>query len=448
MSMVKKELKGRDLLLVGFTLFSMFFGAGNLIFPPFMGAQAGTGTWFAFVGFAMSAVGFPILGVVAVARSGGLPALAGRVGRVFSLVFTVLIYLSIGPCLAIPRTTVTSFEMAVTPFLGEGAHVWLFQLLYSAVFFGVALLVALRPEKLTDRLGKVMCPILMVLIVVIFVGCLIRPVGGYGAPTGSYMSLSAAQGFLDGYQTMDTIAALNFGLVIALNIRARGIGEEKAVVRGTVRAGWIAGAVLVGVYAMLTHAGALSGGAFPGAANGTETLKRLVSALFGNVGMAILAAIFVIACFNTCVGLISCCGEYFSTLIPRFSYRTWAVFFAALSALISNAGLNLILKVSVPVLSAIYPVAIVLILLSFLQRWIEGKGYVYPAAILCTGMASVLYAMDGAELLPGVIGGVLDAVPLAAIGLGWVIPAVIGVLAGLVLSLLLPKKGMQRRRSD
>ena len=170
-----QKLRGRDLLLVGFTLFSMFFGAGNLIFPPFLGAQAGANTWLAFLGLAVSAIGLPVLGVVAVARSGGLPALASRVHPRFAAVFTLLCYLSIGPCLAIPRTASTSFEMLV-PLVGGGAAK---QFLYSVLFFAVAFLVALRPEKLTDRLGKILCPTLIVLIVVLFAGCLIHPVAAH-----------------------------------------------------------------------------------------------------------------------------------------------------------------------------------------------------------------------------------------------------------------------------
>ena len=310
------------------------------------------------------------------------------------------------------------------------------QLFYSLLFFAAALALALQPERLTDRLGKILCPILIALIVVLFVGCLVKPVGGYADPTGNYVSNQAVQGFLDGYQTMDTIAALNFGIIIALNIKARGVEREKSVVRGTIRAGWIAGAMLLVIYAMLAHIGAMAGGAFPGAANGAEILTKIVPAVFGTWGSAIVAAVFVIACFNTCVGLISCCSEYFCGLFPRFSYRCWAVFFAVVSMAVSNAGLNMILKVSVPVLNIIYPVAIVLILLSFCQRWLEGLRYVYPAAILFTGVTSIIYAVSSASLLPDGVAGLLSKAPLSSMGLEWVLPAVLGAAVGIVLSLV------------
>ena len=411
-----KKQDGKQLLLVGFTLFSMFFGAGNLIFPPGLGAQAGIHTWPAMAGMAISAVGLPVLGVVAVARSGGLDALGGRVHPMFARVFTVAAYL------AIPRTASTSFEMAVPPFAGPDAPLELLRLLFSLAFFTGALLVALRPEKLTDRLGKVLCPILIALIVVTFVGCLLNPLEGYGPPqTASYETHPVIAGFLAGYQTMDTIAALVFGIVIALNLRARGVQDERDVVRGTIRAGWVAGAMLLAVYSMLAHVGALSGGAFPGAStNGAVVLTNLVSALFGVPGSLLLAAIFLIACFNVCVGLISSCAEYFSGLWPRLPYRAWAALFAAVSLLIANAGLDQILRVSVPVLSILYPVAIVLIALSFFQRWLCGLRLVYPAAVLFTGAASILYTLRDLKLLPAGLGDVLGLLPLAAQGLGWI----------------------------
>lgn len=426
-----KELKGKDLLLIGFTLFSMFFGAGNLIFPPFLGAQAGTATWAAMAGFALSAIGIPVLGVVAVARSGGLRDLAGRVSPKFAFVFTLLIYLSIGPCLAIPRTASTSFEMAVTPFLGAGGQGWLpvLQFVYSLVFFAGALLLALRPEKLTDRLGRILCPCLLALIVILFAACLIHPPGAYGPVGGTYAAHPTVQGFVDGYQTMDTMAALAFGIIIALNVRARGVEEEAAMVRGTVKAGGIAGLLLLAVYSMLSHVGALSGGAMPGSANGAEVLTRLVHALFGGVGSVLLAAIFLIACFNVCVGLISSCGEFFHAVFPKVSYRAWALFFALVSMAIANLGLDLILQVSVPVLGAIYPVAIVLILLSFLPKTLGDRTRIYPWAIAVTGVFSVLFALGDLHVPVPLVGHL----PLAGIGLGWVLPAVLGTALGAVL---------------
>ena len=313
--MQPQTLRGKKQLLLGFTLFSMFFGAGNLIFPPYLGAQAGTHLWRAFLGFALSAIGLPIAGVVAVARAGGLPKLAGRVSPRFAQAFTILVYLSIGPCLAIPRTASTSFAMLEPLLPADGRAV---QLGYTAVFFAAAFCVALKPEKLTQRLGKVLCPALLVLIVVLFAGCLLHPAAaGYAAPAKAYAALPAVQGILDGYQTMDTLAGLNFGAVIALNIQALGVTDPGEIERGTIRAGFFSAGLFGVVYAMLTHIGGIAGAAFPGCETGAETLTQLANALFGRTGQVLLAALFLIACFNTCVGLISCVGQYFHQLFPR-----------------------------------------------------------------------------------------------------------------------------------
>lgn len=420
-----QKLSGRKLLLIGFTLFSMFFGAGNLIFPPDLGAKAGIHFWPAFLGLAISAVGLPVAGVVAVARAQGLEKLAGRVHPVFAQVFMILIYLSIGPCLAIPRTASTSFAM-LAPLVGTGAGL---QLGYSAVFLAAAFLVALRPERLTRWLGRLLCPCLLVLILVLFGGCLLHPLAGqYGTPTPEYTSGAVLQGVLYGYQTMDTLAALNFGAIIALNIQAQGVTRQEEVQRSTILAGFVAGGLLLAVYAMLGHAGALTGAAVPGLATGADVLTVLADRLFGKAGLVLLAAIFVLACFNTCVGLIACVGEYFHTLVPSVPYPAFAGFFAAASMLISNLGLADILRLSVPVLNALYPVAILLICLSFVPELEQRHPLVYPLCIGCTALQSV-----AAALPLGPLSALAKALPLGAVGFGWVLPAAVGLLAGMLL---------------
>lgn len=427
------KLSVQKRILIGLTLFSMFFGAGNLIFPPFLGSLAGTSTWTAMIGFAITAIGFPVLGVVAVARAGGFFYLAERVHPRFAFIFTLLNYLSIGPCLAIPRTASTSFEMAVVPFLGSG-NLQVAQIFYSAVFFLIAFVVALNPDKLTERLGKVLTPVLLVLIVVIFAGSLIKPPGLYGTPIKEYASGPLVKGFLDGYLTMDTIAALNFGIVISLNIKGMGVKKDSVVVGETIHAGFVAGGILLLVYGALAHVGAVTGGAFGPAQNGAQTLNQAVSFLYGKTGLVMLAVVFFIACLNTCIGLISCCSKYFCTIVPGIGYRTWAVIFALSSFVISNVGLTKILQISVPVLSAIYPVAIVLILLSF--GFQDGKRWrsVYVWSISFTGVISVLLSLEQAGVT--VLHQIMSKLPIYAAGLGWIVPALVGVVVGVVLAML------------
>ena len=282
---------------------------------------------------------------------------------------------------------------------------------------------ALRPEKLADRLGHVLCPALIALILILFAGCLLHPVAAqYGTPAAAYAQLPALEGILGGYQTMDTLAGLNFGAVIALNIQALGITEPKAVRQGTIRAGILAGGLLLVIYAMLAHVGALTGAAYPDCATGAETLTALASALFGRAGQVLLAAIFLLACFNTCVGLISCVGQYFHTLLPRIPYPAIAGFFAAASMLISNIGLAGIIRLSTPVLHGLYPVAIVLIVLSFLPAQFQ-KRPAYVGCVALTAVQSVLAALPLTTVFA-------NALPLGQFGFGWVVPALVGLGIG------------------
>ncbi len=437
-------------LLVGFTLFAMFFGAGNLIFPPWLGGQAGTAALPAFAGFLVTAVGFPILGVMAVAESGGLRTLADRVNPSFSRVFTLLIYLSIGPCLAIPRTASTSFEMVGRPILeglglleasaGGFTLLGLTQCVYSILFFGLAWLVALDPGKLTDRLGRMLCPALLALIAILWAGAALHPLGAPAAPAAGYGAgiLSAFfSGFVDGYQTMDTLAALNFGLIIAMNIRALGVTTESGVVRETVFAGAVASVIFFVVYGALVQvgAGAMALGRFE---NGAQILTGAAGELFGSVGMVLLGLVFFIACFNTCVGLIACCANYFATILPVLGYRGWAALFAIVSMVVSNAGLTLILKLSIPLLIAIYPIAIALIVLALLtlaSRAFTRLKLVYPMTILFTGVVSVTMGVEAFGVrVPG-LSDAVAALPGSALGLAWVAPAVAGALTGVAMSL-------------
>lgn len=427
-----KELSKKDLVFVGLMLFSLFFGAGNLIFPPFLGQMAGDKVWIALGAFLITAVGFPILGVIAVAKSGGLENLARRVHPVFAIIFTILIYLSIGPCLGIPRAGSLPFEMVVAPYLPQGMSESLARLLFTLVFFSVAYWLSLSPTKLVDRMGKVLTPTLLLLILVVVIGSIFNPIGAYGEASGAYVDSPFVTGFLEGYLTMDTIAALNFGIVIALAIKAKGVNEEKYVISTSIKAGFIAGALLVVIYAVLAHLGAASGGRFGATTNGAVTLTNVTTYLFGKSGAVLLAALFTLACLTTSVGLITSCSQYFATLTKKITYKNWVRILALSSMTLANMGLTKILSVSVPLLNMIYPIAIMLIVLAMLDKFLKENKLVYPLTILFTGIVSVMHGLEGMGIELGA--KLLGGLPLYTQGLGWVVPAVIGILIGVAAS--------------
>ena len=434
------KLNKKRMLIISFMLFSLFFGAGNLIFPPFMGQNAGSSAITAMVGFLITAVLLPVLGVIVVSRFQGLPTLAGHVHKKFALVFTLMIYLSIGPGLGIPRAASVPFEMAVAPYLPENANLTVWMVVYSLVFFLIALWLCLNPTKLVNRIGTFLTPTLLTLLCLLFFSFLFRGQTQIAEPQAAYTAAPFLQGFSDGYQTMDTIAALNFGLVIATTLFSFGLKEKKDITRHTVKAGAAAGTILALVYIMLTYMGMCSSGVYPIQENGAWTLRCIVSQVFGAPGAILLAAIFTLACLTTCVGLINSISQYFSTLFKKLSYRQWVYIIVTFSFLICNLGLNAILSISIPVLNAIYPVSIMLILLGLSHKLWEKNPFAYPVTIAATGVISVLYALDTAGVPMGFVSGLLQKLPLYSLGFSWVLFAAGGLILSIALKVFLGNK--------
>ena len=428
------------MLLISFMLFSLFFGAGNLIFPPFLGQNAGSAAIPAMIGLLVTAVVLPVLGVIVVAQFDGLDKLSRNVGKRFSAIFTLLIYLSIGPGLGIPRAASVPFEMAVAPYLPEGTDVGIWMVTYSFVFFLVALWLCLNPGKLVSRIGTFLTPSLLTLLCLLFVVFLFKGQTNIEKPQIIYMTAPFLQGFADGYQTMDTIAALNFGLVIATTLGAFGLKNKKDVIRNTVFAGIFAGSILAAVYMMLTYMGMCSSGVYPIQENGAWTLRCIVYQLFGDFGAIFLAAIFTLACLTTCIGLINSISQYFSVQFKKLSYRQWVFVIVGVSFLICNLGLNAILSISIPVLNAIYPVSIVLIVLGLSHKLWENNSYVYPFAIAATGVVSILYSLDTAKVPLGFLSEILHKLPLYSMGFCWVCVAASAIVISVIINLVIRKK--------
>ena len=415
------KLSRKQIFVISSMLFSMFFGAGNLIFPPFLGQMAGARTPAALLGFLITAVVLPILGLTAVAKFNGLDHLACKVGPRFSILFTVAIYLSIGPILSIPRAASVPFEMSIAPMMPESGAAGM--LIYSFIFFAIAAWLSLTPNKLADRLGKILSPLLLVLLGLLFVSFLFAGKMEVAPARGTYESHAFVTGFLEGYNTMDTIAALNFGLVIATTMRTLNVKDDNSVMRCTMFCGIAAGALLAIIYAMLAYLGMQSSAVYPIQGNGAWTLRCIVNQLFGFPGAVLLAVIFTLACMTTCVGLIASIAEYFSTLTHRFSYRQWVIGISAFSFIVCNQGLNTILSISVPILNTLYPIAIVLILLGLCDRWIGKNPFIYPCTIGAVTLISLIYSLDKLHLPLGFVRTLCSKLPLYEIGMGWIFVA-------------------------
>ena len=440
--MTTKKLTRRQRILVATTLFGMFFGAGNLIFPVHLGQMAGSNVIPAIIGFIITAVGIPIFGVAAigVTHSDGLQTLSGKVGKGYGIFFTCLLYLTIGPLFAIPRCAATSFTVGVTPLVTGSAT--LAQAIFTTVFFALALYFSLKPSKIMDSVGKLLNPIFLVLLGVLVIRALISPMGDIQAieATGEYITQPFFKGFLEGYNTMDALAALAFGIVVVNVIKRLGISDPGAVARNTASAGIFSCLLMALIYLAVTIVGTQSRALYEAGANGGEVLAIIAKHYFGTAGTIVLAAIVTFACLKTAIGLITSCAETFEKMFKNGpSYRVWAILFCIVSLLIANMGLSAIIAYSVPMLMLLYPLAITLILLALFGRFFNHSRTVYAWV---TGLTLIAAVVDFMGALPTsvyealhldvIVHAVNRVLPFSGIGLGWICPALLGLVIGIV----------------
>ena len=443
--MTTKKLTLRQKILVAGTLFGMFFGAGNLIFPVHLGQMAGRNALPAIIGFIITAVGIPILGVAAigVTHSDGLQTLSGKVGKGYGIFFTCLLYLTIGPLFAIPRCATVSFTTGITPLLGADSPERLYLLLFSAVFFAFVLFFSLRPGKITVWIGKIINPLFLFFFAVLMLAALLAPGAAVSAvePVEAYRSDAFFPALIEGYGTMDAIAGLAFGIVVIDVIRRMGVDNDDAIAEDVLSSGLLTGALMALIYVVSIVVGAQSRGLFELSENGGIALTQIAGHYLGGVGLFILAFTITFACLKTSIGLVTACAETFSKMTNgKISYRSWAILFTVFSFAVSNIGLSAIIEYSIPMLMLIYPPAIALILLAFLGKFFAHDRIVYIATMTGTWAAAIFDCM---KTLPAPVQAALhlDApiafaaahLPLFDKNLGWLLPAVIGFAAGMAI---------------
>ncbi|WP_137817239.1 branched-chain amino acid transport system II carrier protein [Pseudomonas sp. 2FG] len=432
-----KVLKGQDILALGFMTFALFVGAGNIIFPPIVGLQSGPHLWMAALGFLVTAVGLPVITIVALAKVGGaMDELSSPIGRLASGILAAVCYLAVGPLFATPRTATVSFEIGLAPLTGNSP---LALFAYSLVYFLIVFWVALYPGRLLDTVGCFLAPLKIMALAMLGIAAFALPAGSIGTPEPAYVAAPFSQGFINGYLTMDTLGALVFGIVIVNAIRSRGVESPRLITRYAVIAGLIAGLGLALVYISLFRLGAGSHAIAAGASNGAAVLHAYVQHTFGSLGSVFLAALISLACLVTAVGLTCACAEYFSGVLP-LSYRTLVILLAGFSLLVSNLGLTLLIQVSVPVLTAIYPPCIVLVALSFCREfWHASSRVIAPVMVV----ALLLGIVDGVKAagLDQWLPAWLAHLPLAEQGLAWLVPALFTLAVATLLDRLLGGRG-------
>ena len=429
------NLSTRAYLAIGMMLFALFFGAGNLIFPAALGQHAGDNVGWALLGFVLTGVGLPLLGVVAMGYSSckDVEELASRVHPIYGLLYTISLYLSIGPMFATPRTGTVAYEIAIKPF-ADGLHMNM-EPIFLALFFGISLWLSISPQKLVNRIGNILTPALLLVILLLIVKSFITPLGGYAVPQPSYGDAPTAvlQGFLDGYNTMDALASVVFAILVIDFVRLSGATSRAVITKTVMEVGAIAVGLLGIVYVFIANIGATSDERFGLFETGAPVLSVSANYLFGEFGQIILAIIVLLACLSTSIGLITSCGTYFHKLTPKISYKLYVVIFSLAAFGLSMFGLKTIISAAIPVLMLLYPLTIVIILLALLHNVFGGRRCVYVWTVAFTMISALMTGLETAGIAPTALEQLFaQYIPFQSAGMGWVSFAVLGFVVGLI----------------
>lgn len=439
-----QKLSFKNIMVLGSLLFGLFFGAGNIIFPVSLGQAAGDNVWAAVLGFILTAVGLPLLAIVAMglSHSDSVIDMSQKISKPYSYFFTVALYLTIGPFFATPRLATVSYEVGLSTLIPTSQQtVSLF--IYSLIFYLLVLYFSLRPSDILDWVGRYLNPSFLVLLAVIIVRAFLSndPIISTTAVIESYQQTPISTGLLEGYNTMDLLAALAFGIIIIRSIRDMGVKQPENVAKETVKSGLVSLALMALIYVCLALLGSQSMSYTELAPNGGVAIAMATQHYFGLFGQILLAAVMAIACLKTAIGLVVALSETFSELFPRFlSQKAWTFIATFISFLVANIGLNEIIAYSLPILMLLYPLAITLILLNLVEPLVHSR-QIYQSVTAFTMVAAIF---DMVKVLPAPLTQWVQAealaemaesvLPFSATGFGWVLPAMVGFIVGLYLT--------------
>lgn len=407
--------KTKDCLVIGFALFAMFFGAGNLIFPPYLGNEVGTQYIFAIIGFIITGVGLPLLAIIACTKGDGtFETMASKISPKFAIIFATLLFIAIGPMLGIPRTAATTYELTIHPIIPSiSPLVWMF------IYFGINLFFVFNQSSIIDTIGKFLTPSLLIILAIIIIKGIIFPIGNIES-TGATSVLSTS--LLEGYQTMDALAALLFAAIVSSSILAKGY-KDKDLVPMTVKAGIVAAIGLAFVYGGLTFIGAQTASLAPADVTKTGLLLIISKDILGNVGTIIIGIAMGLACLTTSIGLITAGSSFFEEVSKgKLPYKVNAVIISIISIVIGCLGVDNIIKISGPILNILYPVAITLIATTLLDKFITNVN-----SIRLGVYTSLVFGL--LSQIPGIN---LSFIPFANHGFAWLLPTVIAIGIGYI----------------
>ena len=424
------SIKFKDIVVIGFALFAMFFGAGNLIFPPFLGVISGTKWFVSFMAFLFADGGLALLGVIAATGTqGDMMAFFGRAGKKLGIVIASLTILCIGPFVAIPRTAATTYEIGIVPNFGHS----LSPIVFAIIFFVIVLVLTIKPSKVVDIIGAFLTPVLLICLAVLIVKGIVSPLG---APLDRTLVDNVfISGINDGYQTLDGMAGAVFAGIVIASVKQKGYTEKKVLVKATILAGIVAVVGLALVYGGLTYLGATVSPQYDNTVERTTLVISITQAILGGPGKVILGLVVGLACLTTAIGLTSACGNYFSDLTEgKLKYEGIVVVVCVFSAIISNFGVDKIIQIAAPLLYMMYPAVVTLILLGLIHTKIQNKN-VYVLASWVALILGVAHELSTVPLFAkvGVLASLTEALnklPGHSVGFYWIIPVLVAAIVG------------------
>lgn len=424
--MDRETIKVKDIIVSGFALFAIFFGAGNLVLPPYIGLHAGKSWIPAWIGFGLSGPGLTCLGMIAMAKNQGeIERFAGKISYRFSILLGSLAILCIGPLMSVPRTGATTYEIAIQPFFPNFSPI-----LFAIIFFGITLYFAINRSTIIDIIGTYMTPILLIiLLVIIFKGIFTSTEAPTVVGTNQF-----SVGFLEGYHTMDSLGPLVLAGMIISNFRQKGIKSEKTLTRYTIYTELIAATGLLLIYGGLTYLGSIAFNIVPEGVGRTELLNTIVNRLLGGYGNVALGLVVAFACLTTAIGLISATGDFFSRVTKnKLKYQHIVIVSIIVSGIISIIGVDGIINFSLPTLVIIYPVVVALVILNLVDEYIRSD-LIYKTTVFCTLAVSLVSGIETAGFENFPLVRLFSQLPLWEIGFSWILAALVGLILGLILS--------------
>lgn len=410
-------IKRKSEWILALALFSLFFGAGNLILPPQIGMRSGTAWWQTGIGFSISAVAIPMLGILAHARlQGDMYDFARKVSKKFSLVYCYLVY-AISISLPAPRTASVTHEMGVAPFSDISA------LETSLIYFGLVFILVLNRSRIVPLIGKWLTPTILIVLLILIGSIAFFDAAALGEPL---LENPFSAGILEGYQTFDAIGAVVVGGVILISLRNEmpdlGVKERFLYIS---RAGWLAGLGLLMLYTGLILSGALIGGELDQGLSRTEVLRQMSVLALGYNGNIFLSVLIALACFTTAVGIVTGTADFMKSRLGNsiLVYRVTALIGCIFGVIMGQFPVDYIIAIALPALMFIYPLTIVLILLNVLPAKWTGAG-VFRAVVFTTLFFTIPDFL-GSIGWPQIGQWLEGWWPLQEYQLGWVLPAVL-----------------------